>query len=386
MLLLIFKHLSNARKKGMEFLMKKKVFFITSSILQIVLSVIIIINYQQIIEQQITSVREVYAIFPSDFQERVLSTLKNCGPIYLLIGSILTIILNILVINISINGKILKKKWLLIAISLTCFILSEHPIISLLSIIGFIVLLASKRINPEDLPDPKKEIPEIKYEKSSKKELVLGILLVAIYFSQLLLNLIINDNTPIFISKGLVVAFYATAFISAIAIFKEKFTNDFELFNNNFGTYFKYIMPKLGLMFLIYLPCSIICILISKKSNSINQSTLESLPLWFTFPLAVFWAPIVEEMVFRGVIRRFIKNNISFIIISAVSFGLLHTISEETIQNIFIRAIPYSILGGYLAYIYTKTNNIMSNIFSHSFINLVAITLSTLATANIFLA
>ena len=365
--------------------MKKKIFFITSSIIQIILSIIIIFNAKQIIDTQLTSIKEVYSIFPADFQERVLGTIENNGPILLWIGSLITIFLNILVINISIKGKILKKKGLLIAISIISFILSEHSIISLLSIIGFIILVVSKRTNPEDFPDPKKEIPEITYEKSSKKELILGILLIAIYFSQLLLKLLIKDNTPAIISKGLVIAFYATTFISAIAIFKDKFTNDFKLFNENFGTYVKYIMPKIGLMYLIYLPCSIICILISKKATSINQQTLESLPLWFTFPLAVFWAPIVEEMIFRGVIRRFIKKDILFIIISAVSFGLLHTISEETLQNIILLAVPYSILGGYLAYIYTKTNNIMSNIFSHSFINLIAMTLSTLATATIFL-
>lgn len=361
--------------------MKKKIFFITSSIIQIIISIIIICNAKQIIDTQLTSINEVYSIFPADFQERALNTIENDGPIFLCIGSLITMFLNILVINISIKGKILKKKELFITISIISFILSEHSIISLLSAIGFIILVFSKRTNPEDFPDPKKEIPKISYEKSSKKELVLGIILVVIYFSQLLLNLIINDNTPAFLSIFIVIAFYTSTFISAIAIFKDKFTKDFELFNKNFGTYVKYIMPKIGLMYLIYLPCSI---LIFNNTTSINQQTLESLPLWFTFPLAVFWAPIVEEMIFRGVIRRFIKKDILFIIISAVSFGLLHTFSEETIQSVILLAIPYSILGGYLAYIYTKTNNIMSNIFSHSFINLVAMTLSTIATTIVF--
>ena len=366
--------------------MKKKIFFITSSIIQIILSIFIIINYKQIIELLLASTKEVYSFFPDDFEQRTLGIIENNGQTYLWIISLISIFLNIIVINISLKGKILKKKELLIAISIICFILSIHSLTSILSIIGFIILVASKRTNPEDFPEPKKELPQIPYKNATKKELILGLLLVAIYFSQLLLKYVITDTTSAFVSIGLTIAFYALTFIAAIAVFKDKFTNDFELFNKNFGTYIKYIMPKLGLMFLVYMPCSLICILISKKATSINQETLESLPLWFTFPLAVFWAPIVEEMIFRGVIRRFIKKDTLFIIISAVSFGLLHTISEETLQNIILLAVPYSILGGYLALIYTKTNNIMSNIFSHSFINIIAMTLSTLASTTIFLA
>ena len=54
-------------------------------------------------------------------------------------------------------------------------------------------------------------------------------------------------------------------------------------------------------------------------------------------------------------------------------FGLLHTIHEASILNIFVVGLPYMALGGYLAYIYTKTNNLFSNIFSHMFINTLAI-------------
>ena len=109
--------------------------------------------------------------------------------------------------------------------------------------------------------------------------------------------------------------------------------------------------------------------MISKNAVSVNQETLESLPLYYTLPAAIIYAPIVEEIIFRGVIRRFIKNNILFIIISALVFGVLHTIGESSILNIFVMALPYSVLGAYLAYVYTKTNNIFTSITSHAIIN-----------------
>ena len=64
------------------------------------------------------------------------------------------------------------------------------------------------------------------------------------------------------------------------------------------------------IMYIIFIAVTLASILIAQQGVSTNQSTLESLPIWFTFPAAVLWAPIVEESIFRGVIRRFFKNNI----------------------------------------------------------------------------
>ena len=87
-------------------------------------------------------------------------------------------------------------------------------------------------------------------------------------------------------------------------------------------------------------------------------------------PLAVIYAPIVEESLFRGCLRRFFKNDKVFIIISAISFGLLHTIfSEPNLYNAIVMGIPYMAIGGFLAYLYTKTNNMCTNMAFHAFHN-----------------
>ena len=104
-----------------------------------------------------------------------------------------------------------------------------------------------------------------------------------------------------------------------------------------------------------------------------------SLPIWYSLPLAIIYAPIVEETLFRGCIRRFIKNDKLFIIVSALVFGLLHTaFSEETIYNALVLAIPYATMGGFLAYIYTKTNNMLCNMSFHCFHNTIAMIISIL--------
>ena len=129
-------------------------------------------------------------------------------------------------------------------------------------------------------------------------------------------------------------------------------------------------------MYLIYFVGCFIAVLASQNVTSVNQSMLEEMPIWFTFILGVFWAPIVEELLFRGVIRRFIKNNTVFILTSGIIFGVLHTILESNITDVVFLAIPYTILGSFFAYIYAKTDNLTNNILLHAFHNAVAVLLS----------
>ena len=360
--------------------MKKKIYFIISSILQIIVAIFVILNCNEIVQSQLSSASEQYAMFPSDFQERIVNMLENNGSTFLCIMSGIEIILNIIILKIALSRKILKKKGLLIAFSLICFITAEIPITYLLSIINIIVLAFSKRKNPEDFPDPKKEIPNLEYKKSSKKELILSIMLLIIYVSQFFLDFFFSGNESIFLMFGAIIIFYIIALITAILVFKDKLKHDIKIFYENSKAYIQYVLPKIGIMYLIYIICNIICTFISKQAVSVNQSTLESLPKWFVIPAAIIWAPIVEELVFRGVLRRFIKKDALFIIISALLFGLIHTISEQTLLNTFVLAIPYCVLGGFLAYIYDKTNNICTNILSHSFINIIALSMSYLMT------
>ena len=107
-----------------------------------------------------------------------------------------------------------------------------------------------------------------------------------------------------------------------------------------------------------------------------NQKTVEALPIWYSLPLAVIYAPIVEETLFRGCIRRFVKNDKLFIFISGLAFGLLHTVfSEVNLYDAIIQSIPYATIGCFLAYLYVKTNNICTNMAFHCFHNSMAMIL-----------
>ena len=70
--------------------------------------------------------------------------------------------------------------------------------------------------------------------------------------------------------------------------------------------------------------------------------------------------------------KKFIKNDIAFIIISSIVFGGLHVINATEI-NQYLYIIPYSILGLAFSLNYVKTKNIASNMVLHATWNSLAI-------------
>ena len=359
--------------------MKKRIYFSISSIIQMLVSIYVIVFAQKIVESQLSSVAEMYAMFPVEFQERMVNMLQHGMPIMMRILSIIILVLNAIVLKEAIQNKILKKKEMLLIFSCICLFIENSIIVVIFSIINFIVLLCSKRKNPEDFPDKeKKEIPKIEYQKSSLKEIILGIVLLLIYLSQFGFDFILQRDINIHTALGLVIGYYVIVFVAAILIYRKRLINDIKLFISNKDAYFSYLLPRVGIMYLVFIAVSLASIIISRSGVSVNQSQIEALPKWFIIPTAVIWAPIVEEAVYRITFRRFLKNNIAFIIISAVIFGLAHTLSEASIFNAIVMALPYSVLGGFLAYIYSKTENASCNILVHFFQNALAMTLSSI--------
>lgn len=83
------------------------------------------------------------------------------------------------------------------------------------------------------------------------------------------------------------------------------------------------------------------------------------------FVVIVIMAPIVEELVFRGVLFNLLNKNLKTLpamILSSLFFGILHS---KTF-------IPTAIIGFLICFIYQKTGNIRYSIMAHMFNNLIA--------------
>ena len=358
--------------------MKKKIYFSISSIIQILLSIISIINVKSIIQSQIDMIAESSSSLPVDMAERITKMYtSNSAIVIIILASIIQIVLNAIILRAAIKNTIVRNKGRYIAFSVICFFFAESFLISILAFVNFVVLLCLERKNPEDFP-VKRKIPELEYVSPSKKHIIIGIVLLLLYFSNFLIAYFLKTTTSTALKAIIPIAFYIIIFVAFIIYLKDIIKKDFKIFKENWKAYISFILPRLGIMYLIYYACNIICVLLSHKAVSENQSLIEALPLWLTFPLAVIWAPIVEEGVFRFCIRNFIKNKIVFIVLSSLIFGLIHCIHESSIVNIILTAIPYSILGGFMAYLYAKTNNATCNILAHAFHNFLAMLISTI--------
>lgn len=351
--------------------MKKRLYFIISSAIQIVASVFVIMNADELAKK----ITDVGSIYPEGMQERTEALFNNGGHSYIIFLAVLCVVLNGIVIYLAMNDKLLKKRGTVVTCSIISFFGSMYSINQLMAILNIVVIMALKRERPEDFPDKKKELPVLEKEKVDKKKKINAVILLGIYFSQFLWSDYLPDKSTLSIFVG--IGFYVIMIVLSIIFFKDLLKDNFNVFRKNIKAYLQNLLPKVGKYYLIYFGVAMISALLSKEGASVNQSNVEALPILISLPLAIIYAPIVEETLFRGCIRRFIKNDKVFIIISGLAFGLLHTaFTEVNVYNAIVVSFPYVAMGCFLAYLYVKTNNICTNMAFHAFHNTIAMIIS----------
>jgi len=341
---------------------KAKKYFLYSSIIQIIVSIVSVIFIKEYLKYIISSYENL-ALDDSSFLSSVKMFETN-GKVIVILLALITSVLNGIVIY-----RIFKKKdfqTINIISSFISFFINESNIISILGLLNLFIIWNTKDNNSK----VKKEIkvPKIKklvYERSAT---LIGILSIMIYF---LLPELIAFLPWGFIGKS--ICLDLLLIIISYFLFKREIDNSFKVIKNKFKECFKYVMNKQWLAWGIYLLAAIVVtIIMGDNSTSVNQQLAESLPMLYVIPSCLIYAPFVEELVFRAGIRRLIKNNKIFIIVSGLSFGLLHTLSEKTLINFIVLSLPYSVLGCYFAYLYVKTDNIGASMMGHFLHNALA--------------
>lgn len=118
------------------------------------------------------------------------------------------------------------------------------------------------------------------------------------------------------------------------------------------------------------------------NQSSENQQFIESIstsyPVIMIFVSCVL-APIVEEMLFRGIVFGWLYewNPKMAHLISAFIFGFIHIMSAVMNGNIseWVQIFPYFLMGFVLSYLYEKQNNIYVPILSHMMNNMISMCL-----------
>lgn len=331
--------------------MKKQVYFVLSC----ALSIIIALN-------TMTNINVVY--------EAISSTFSSPNIIYVM--SSVTIVLNAIIAWIAIKGKIMTNRSLVCLLSLITFLTGMNIFTMVLAFVNVIVLLFSKpneqekeeleKTNPKNL----KVLEILQRDKAGYiKAAVIFLLYAAILIGTN--KLVVPRTAAILLNLGVALVFIPLSFWA----FGKTYKRDFKELKENFTAYKRHITKSYLILLIFYFAIVLTINALTGNSSSENQTQINKMPLWFSMPLAVIYAPIVEEAIFRGSLRRFIKNNVVFIIISALLFGGIHITDEASFKLVAINIIPYAFIGFMLAKTYTKTNNLLCSTTIHCMHNLI---------------
>ena len=206
----------------------------------------------------------------------------------------------------------------------------------------------------------RRELPEIELKEYTNKYICLIAFIICLG--------ILLFGSKIITKFWMLIVFYVVILSLMIGVFYKQLIHDFKIFKSYFKEYFVLILKTWGKALVLIMITTIIIQIITNTTQANNQIALQNLfnsnPVFIAI-LAMFYAPIAEELMFRGVFRKFIKNKKLFVIVSGVVFGLMHVIDDSKTLAEFSYVFVYSILGIYLAGIYAKTNNLCTNIFMH---------------------
>lgn len=147
-------------------------------------------------------------------------------------------------------------------------------------------------------------------------------------------------------------------------------------------TKLKIALAGYGIIYLISFITNLIIQLIDFGSQSANQMNVETIMATAPLPMiiaVVVFAPIIEELVFRGIIFRSLRKfNVPLaIIVSGFLFGFIH-VSSAVFAGDFsqlLQVLPYMAMGIVFAYSYEKSKSISVPIYLHMINNLVSVLL-----------
>ncbi len=177
------------------------------------------------------------------------------------------------------------------------------------------------------------------------------------------------------------IIYYALGFLFCLIVMWKYLRSAFDIMLDNpvmsvavliFG-YFMYLL-------LSYLSIGVLLMIVGDKLSNPNNEAVQSLANdspRAVLGLAVFIAPIVEEVLFRGVVfgSLRVKHRVWAFIVSISLFALYHVWQYALVSmdlTTLLYVIEYIPAGYALAWTYEKTNCIWIPIFLHMFINILS--------------
>lgn len=163
-------------------------------------------------------------------------------------------------------------------------------------------------------------------------------------------------------------------------IYRKDLKEEFIIFKNNFKSIISFSLKYwcIGLLLMGLSNIILHFVLHSSPNNESQvQKLLSEMPVYVAI-ISCFFAPFIEELIFRKSLSKCFSNTLLFIICSGLIFGLLHVITSKNMIE-FLYIIPYGLFGSIFAYIYYKTKTIFSTITIHMIHNTILIIISLIS-------
>lgn len=163
---------------------------------------------------------------------------------------------------------------------------------------------------------------------------------------------------------------------------RHKLLNELKKFLTNASANVLKVLRNYGLSMLASIAINIVLVYVFKMTESSdNQQMVESmvndLPLAM-LAVTVLFAPLIEEIVFRGGLYLGVKSKVGelwAVLISSVSFGAIHVVvqvaqSGNIIDLLYI--LPYASMGFFMVKSVKDTDSLWGGILIHFINNLIA--------------
>ena len=217
------------------------------------------------------------------------------------------------------------------------------------------------------------------YNKYLNKALVIVIYILMFYVFSLVLKdiftkFVTNEETAIIYTILINVIVDVTVFTAGILLLGKELLSDFQVLKKTNAMFtFKHCAMFVGFVYAGNIAGSIISSILGGNDSSVNQQSIEYILFSkygiFMILIIVVIGPILEELVFRKAIHKFLDNfklpNWLIVLISSVLFGLIHVASAGD----FIYIFSYLFMGVALGTLERITKNIYPSIIVHMFIN-----------------
>lgn len=160
--------------------------------------------------------------------------------------------------------------------------------------------------------------------------------------------------------------------IILIRIQKDKFHNAWKDFKTNKKEYLDLMIKSWVLGFIIMAVSNLFINVVLKngiaENEEQNRIIMKNLAL-YAIPAIMVLGPICEEITFRASLKKIFNNKFLYIVITSFFFAFAHLYGNLSSIIDLLYLIPYGSLGVAMGYTYSKTDNILTNIFIHMFHN-----------------